>query len=96
VAKDTLKKSAMMGAALSCAKHRTALLVDGFISMISFLYAVKLYPGYIKEFRECAFFSHSSAEKGLTIAMEEIEKALNVPQGSKNPLLQLELRLGEG
>ncbi|SEJ18529.1 nicotinate-nucleotide-dimethylbenzimidazole phosphoribosyltransferase [Dyadobacter koreensis] len=73
----------MCGAFLAAAEEKMVLMVDGFISSAAFLCAVKLNPA-IKDF---AVFCHQSEEKGHRILLE----SLNV-----KPLLNLDMRLGEG
>ena len=73
----------MAGAMLGAAERRMLLLADGFIACSALLVAVNLAPVV----REYAVFTHRSAEAGHG-AM------LAVMNGE--PLLQLDLRLGEG
>lgn len=75
--------AAMAGLALGAASLRVPLVVDGFISTVAALAAVRLAPragGYM-------FASHRSAENGGGLAL----KALGI-----EPMLDLGLRLGEG
>ena len=71
------------GAILGAASRRIPVVVDGFISGAAAVTAIKMK----KEVADYCFFSHVSAEAGHRNAM----KALGV-----RPLLDLELRLGEG
>lgn len=73
----------MCGAFLAAAEEKMVLMVDGFIASAAFLCAVKLNPA-IKDF---AVFCHQSEEKGHQLLLE----SLNV-----KPLLNLDMRLGEG
>jgi len=75
--------AALTGAYLRAAQSGLAILVDGFISSVAALCAVKINP----EVNDYLFFSHLSAEQGH-------RKVLDV-LGQK-PLLDLGMRLGEG
>ena len=75
---------AMMTAAmLACAEHKKLFVVDGFIATSAFLVAHAQYSHVI----DYAIFSHCSDEAGH-------KKMLNYLKAT--PLLQLDLRLGEG
>lgn len=71
------------GGMLEAREQNSIILVDGFICSVAFLVAFKKNPDVIKN----AIFSHQSAEK----AHKKLLKYLGV-----FPLLQLDLRLGEG
>jgi nicotinate-nucleotide--dimethylbenzimidazole phosphoribosyltransferase len=73
----------MAGAMLQAKQNNMLILVDGFICTVAFLIAYKMNPSV----KENAIFCHSSAEKGH----QKILDYLHV-----QPLLQLDLRLGEG
>ncbi|PZX92835.1 5,6-dimethylbenzimidazole synthase [Flavobacterium aquariorum] len=73
----------MTGGMLQAKENNMLILVDGFICTVAFLIAYKMNPSV----KENAIFCHSSAEKGH----QKILDYLNV-----QPLLQLDLRLGEG
>jgi nicotinate-nucleotide--dimethylbenzimidazole phosphoribosyltransferase len=73
----------MAGGMLQAKENNMLILVDGFICTIAFLIAYKMNP----EVKENAIFCHSSAEQGH----QKVLNYLNV-----QPLLQLDLRLGEG
>ncbi|WP_234735053.1 nicotinate-nucleotide--dimethylbenzimidazole phosphoribosyltransferase [Tellurirhabdus bombi] len=73
----------MCGAFLAAAQQRMILLVDGFIASVAFLCAGQL-DASVMEF---AVFCHQSDEKGHA----RLLSALSV-----EPLLQLNMRLGEG
>ncbi|MFQ3231401.1 nicotinate-nucleotide--dimethylbenzimidazole phosphoribosyltransferase [Reinekea sp.] len=75
--------AAMVGFLIAAAKLRTPVIVDGFISTIAALVAEKDNPGL----SQCWVFAHRSAEPAHT----EMLTAL-----SAKPLLDLQLRLGEG
>ena len=71
------------GGMLEAREQNSIILVDGFICSVAFLVAFKKNPDVIKN----AIFSHQSAEK----AHKKLLNYLGV-----FPLLQLDLRLGEG
>ncbi|MEO8296518.1 MAG: nicotinate-nucleotide--dimethylbenzimidazole phosphoribosyltransferase [Burkholderiales bacterium] len=73
----------MAGAMLAAAEARMLVLVDGFIATSALLVASGLHPAV----REVCVFAHCSAEAGHRAML----KALNAV-----PLLNLDLRLGEG
>ena len=75
--------AAMCGAFLGAAASRRAVVIDGFISAVAALCAVRLCPlvrGYLIP-------SHASFEIGYRLAMEEM---------ALRPLFDLGMRLGEG
>ncbi len=78
-----LEIAALTGVVLGCAKNRIPLVVDGFITSSAFLVAHRLNPK-VKDF---AFFSHRSEEPGHTKFYEML---------GGEPLLNLQMRLGEG
>lgn len=78
-----LEIAAMTGAYIRCAQLGLPMVVDGFISSASALTAVRLNP----EVRQWMLFGHQSAEYGH----QRLLQALNA-----QPLLKLNLRLGEG
>jgi nicotinate-nucleotide--dimethylbenzimidazole phosphoribosyltransferase len=73
----------MTGAMTAAATAGRIIVVDGFISTVAALAAIALNP----QTRDCAVFAHCSAEPG--------HKALLDYLGVR-PLLELEMRLGEG
>lgn len=73
----------MVGAMLGAAKHRTLLLIDGFIVGAAALVAARLQP----EVLPYMIFCHRSAEPGHTAQLQALRA---------EPLLDLGLRLGEG
>ena len=73
----------MTGFLLGAAAGRTAVAVDGFIASTAAALAIRLCPASEPYF----FFSHESAEQGHRLVLEFLEV---------RPLLQLDLRLGEG
>ena len=78
-----LEIAAMAGAFLEGAARRVPLLVDGFIATVAALLACRLAP----ELRDYLIFAHRSHEAGHGAALAALEAS---------PLLDLELRLGEG
>ncbi|OYQ04231.1 nicotinate-nucleotide--dimethylbenzimidazole phosphoribosyltransferase [Pseudomonas mandelii] len=75
--------AALVGAYLACAQEGVAVLVDGFICSVAALVAVRLNP----DCREWLLFGHRGAEPGHRHVLETL---------NAEPLLDLELRLGEG
>ena len=78
-----LEIAMMTGAVLGAAAARRVVLIDGFISTAAALTAIRLVPAAI----DYCVFSHGSAERGHLPML----RALGV-----RPLLDLDLRLGEG
>lgn len=78
-----LEIAAMAGAMVAAAQRGVPVLVDGFIVSAAALVAVRLDPGV----RDWLLFSHCSAERGHRLLLDALDAA---------PLLQLDLRLGEG
>lgn len=74
---------AICGAIIAAAQHRVPVLVDGFIVSVAALAAARLNPSC----RPFLLASHRSAEQGHRLVLE----ALNI-----QPLIELDLRLGEG
>ena len=75
--------AAMCGVFLGAAKNRIPVVIDGFISIVAALCAVKLCPN-VKDY---LIASHASFEPGYVLAMKEL--------GLEAPLL-MGMRLGEG
>ncbi len=73
----------LTGCFLGAAIYRIPIVIDGFISAVAALTAVRIHPGA----RNFMFPSHGSAEPGTAAVM----KALNM-----EPMLNLDMRLGEG
>lgn len=73
----------MVGAMLGAAKHLAVLLIDGFITTTALLVAYRLQPNIL----QYCVFSHCSGEAGHRLLLDVL--------GAK-PLLDAELRLGEG
>ncbi len=78
-----LEIAMMTGAVLGAASARRPVLIDGFISSAAALAAIRLEPAA----RDYCVFAHGSAENGH----RRMLAALDV-----EPLLQLDMRLGEG
>lgn len=74
----------MAGLMLGGARHGLAILVDGFISTAAFVAARALCPAV----EDYCFLCHSSAEPGYGPITEAL--------GGQQPLLDLNMRLGEG
>ncbi len=73
----------MAGAILGAAQTRSVVIVDGFIVTAAALVAARLAPGVL----DYCIFAHRSAELGHTAMLDIL--------GAK-PLLDLDMRLGEG
>ncbi len=73
----------MVGAMLEAAARRMILLIDGFIVTSALLVAAKLQPAIL----DYCVFSHRSDESGHAKMLDALHA---------RPLLQLDLRLGEG
>jgi len=75
--------AAMAGVYLGAAYYRIPVVMDGFISAVGALIALKLNP----KVKDYIIESHASAEPGFLELMREIEM---------KPMLDMEMRLGEG
>ena len=73
----------MTGAMLEAGRRGMLLMIDGFIVTSALLVATKVEPGIIK----ACVFSHRSQERGHAVQLEYLDV---------EPLLELDLRLGEG
>jgi nicotinate-nucleotide--dimethylbenzimidazole phosphoribosyltransferase len=78
-----LEIAALAGAVLEARQAGIAVVVDGFISTTAALAAARIDPGVASHL----FFAHRSPERGHGLALEALEA---------RPLLDLEMRLGEG
>jgi nicotinate-nucleotide--dimethylbenzimidazole phosphoribosyltransferase len=78
-----LEITAISGAIISAAQRRIPVLIDGFIASVAALAAFSLNPSC----RPYLIFSHRSAEQGHRIVLDAL---------GARPLLELDLRLGEG
>ena len=75
--------AALVGAYIFAAQQRLPVLIDGFISSVAALVAVKIAP----QANEWFFFAHCSQEKGHKHILKHLKA---------RPLLDLNMRLGEG
>ena len=75
--------AALAGAYLAAAQNGVAVLVDGFISTVAALTAVRIQP----DVRNWLLFAHTSTEPGHQRTLDALDA---------QPLLQLGMRLGEG
>jgi len=75
--------AALVGAYVFAAQNDLAILIDGFISSVAALLAVKINP----EIKPWLFYAHQSQEKGHRLVLEQLQA---------KPLLNLNMRLGEG
>ncbi|MCF6250306.1 MAG: nicotinate-nucleotide--dimethylbenzimidazole phosphoribosyltransferase [Methylococcaceae bacterium] len=75
--------AALLGAYIFSAQQGLPVLIDGFICSVAALLAVKINP----ETKSWFFYAHRSQEKGHQIVLEQLQA---------NPLLDLNMRLGEG
>jgi len=73
----------MTGLILGAAARRRVIIVDGFISTVAALAAIRLSPAVL----DYCVFAHASAERGHAVLLKALDAA---------PLLQLGMRLGEG
>jgi nicotinate-nucleotide--dimethylbenzimidazole phosphoribosyltransferase len=78
-----LEIAALVGAYIASAQRGIPVLVDGFICTAAALVACRLNPGV----RSWMLFAHCSAESGHRHLLEAL---------AAEPLIDLELRLGEG
>lgn len=75
--------AAMAGVFIGAAYYRIPVVIDGFISSVAALAAVRMNP----LIREYLIPSHLSKEIGYNIAMKEL---------NLEPMVNLDMRLGEG
>jgi nicotinate-nucleotide--dimethylbenzimidazole phosphoribosyltransferase len=73
----------LAGVVLGAASRRAAIVADGFIASVAALVAVRLAP----QVAEYVIASHRSVEVGHRLVLQEL---------GRKPLLDLDLRLGEG
>ena len=78
-----LEIAMMAGLVLGGAAHRRIVVVDGFISSVAALAAARIAPTAL----DYCVFAHASAERGHAILLDALEV---------EPLLRLDMRLGEG
>lgn len=74
--------TALVGAYIYAAQYKLPVLIDGFITSVAALLAVKINP----EVQAWFFYAHCSQEKGHQLVLEELQA---------RPLLDLGMRLGE-
>ncbi|KAJ3087131.1 hypothetical protein HK102_011748 [Quaeritorhiza haematococci] len=96
-----LELAAMAGAIQESARLNTPILIDGFICLVSTIYAFLLSstPFSQRDVSRSILLTHFSAEQGTMTAVEFL-KSLTQPflgkESLPKPLLDLGLRLGEG
>lgn len=78
-----LEIAAITGAYIRCAQVGLPVIVDGFISSVAALCAVRMNP----QVRDWMLFGHQSAEYGHQRILQEL---------NADPILNMNLRLGEG
>ncbi|GAA5559785.1 nicotinate-nucleotide--dimethylbenzimidazole phosphoribosyltransferase [Acinetobacter seifertii] len=78
-----LEIAAITGAYIRCAQVNLPIIVDGFISSVAALCAVRMNP----KVRDWMLFGHQSAEYGHQRILQEL---------NADPILKMNLRLGEG
>lgn len=78
-----LEIAALVGSYIACAQKGIPVLVDGFITTAAALIAIKLNPGSL----DWMLFSHRSEEQGHQKLLELMRV---------NPLVNFDMRLGEG
>ena len=78
-----LEIAMMVGSMLESCEQGLILLIDGFIATAAALTAIRINP----DVRENCIFCHSSDERGHKLMLEHL---------NATPMLQLNLRLGEG
>ena len=78
-----LEIAAIVGAYIRCAQIGLPIIVDGFISSVAALCAVRMNP----KVRDWMLFGHKSAEYGHRRILQEL---------NAEPILKMNLRLGEG
>lgn len=92
-----LELAAMAGAARTAAANGIAVVADGFISTVSILCALNMFGDADRTgtsaLRTALFFSHRSSERGHRLALEMCG---SVGEVDARPLIDLEMRLGEG
>jgi len=78
-----LEIAAIVGAYIRCAQMGLPIIVDGFISSVAALCAIRMNP----KVRDWMLFGHQSAEYGHRRILQEL---------NAEPILKMNLRLGEG
>lgn len=91
-----LELAAIAGAVLESLNHSVAIVADGFISTVSTFCAAFIAQEEIADSENAladrVFLAHQSSERGHTLAVSSLSELL----GDQRPLLDLEMRLGEG
>ncbi len=75
--------SALTGAYIRCGQKGLPVIVDGFITTVAALLAVKIHPAL----KDWLFYGHQSQESGHRAVLPALDE---------KPLLDLDMRLGEG
>lgn len=75
--------AALAGAFISCAQRGITVLIDGYITTVAALLAVRIQPGVA----DWLIYAHRSAEPGHILMLDALKA---------EPLLELGMRLGEG
>jgi nicotinate-nucleotide--dimethylbenzimidazole phosphoribosyltransferase len=92
-----LELASIAGATLEAARRGVAIVADGFISTVSVLAAIRIAAaedaGLLAALARSVFFAHRSAELAHGLALDASGDTLGMPT---RPLLDLEMRLGEG
>ncbi|MDF1485301.1 nicotinate-nucleotide--dimethylbenzimidazole phosphoribosyltransferase [Ramlibacter sp. H39-3-26] len=78
-----LEIATLVGAVLQAAAERRVIVVDGFITGAAVLVAARIAPAVLQR----CVFAHRSGERGHALMLERLDA---------QPLLDLDLRLGEG
>ena len=78
-----LEIAGLSGVIMACARRRTPVVIDGFISSAAALVAAKIAPKSVNYM----IASHLSAESGHSLALAEV---------GLTPMLHMNMRLGEG
>lgn len=73
----------MVGAMMAAAENKAILMIDGFIATAALLVAAKIEPAIL----HYCVFAHRSDESGHALLLEQLKA---------QPLMQLNMRLGEG
>jgi nicotinate-nucleotide--dimethylbenzimidazole phosphoribosyltransferase len=92
-----LELAAIAGATREAARRGMAVVADGFISTVSVLAAVRIAAAEDADLQAAlarsVFFAHRSAELAHGLALDACGETLGI---STRPLLELDMRLGEG
>jgi nicotinate-nucleotide--dimethylbenzimidazole phosphoribosyltransferase len=92
-----LELAAIVGAATEAARHRIAVVADGFISTVAILCAARMVnsdsDGEEIDLVSGLFFAHRSPERGHGLALDTCAALAGC---DARPLLEFDMRLGEG